>query len=66
MKATELIKQLQKQVSKHGDHDVYYEYDGGIRLKCESVRYRRRVDANEHTEHWGTLRNVSIINYNNS
>lgn len=32
MKAKELIEKLQKIVERHGDIDVYYDYDGGYEI----------------------------------
>ena len=63
MKATELIDELDRLIMKHGDCDVYYEYDSGIRITCTDVTYFKHIDCNAYSEHWGELENAFIINH---
>jgi hypothetical protein len=63
MKASEIIKQLQKIVDKKGDCDVYYDYDDGVRVKCNEVDYVKNIAANNHSEHWGTIDRGIVFNY---
>ena len=63
MKASEFIKQLQEIIEKHGDIDLYYDYDDGVRQEIYSVSYVENVPKNEHSEHWGTLKRGAITNY---
>lgn len=61
MKATECVKTLETMIKKHGDCDVYYEYDGGIRIPCNIIRYYKKIDSNSYSEYWPKLKNVIIL-----
>lgn len=62
MKATELIEELQKQIKRRGDCDVYYSYDGGMRVVCEDVTFHRNFTGNEHSDCWPNIKKGFIIN----
>jgi len=63
MKASELITELQDQIKKHGDRDVYYEHGLGDRVSCYDVGYSKQTYRNKYTAYWGILREVIIINF---
>ena len=63
MEATELIGELDKLIMKHGDCDIYYEYDEGMRVACKDVTFQQNFTGNTYSDQWSNIKEGFIINH---
>ena len=61
MKATELVKKINKLIEKHGDVEVLTRYDSRCLNRIYYVHYRKKIEWNYYSEFSDLAENVIVL-----